>query len=399
MSLKKLTLPLILILIFNTLASSLVLAASDKILVTQIKLEADELTMFQDEIYNVSYKVYPSNATNTGVTFESYDTDIVYANPGGRLRSKEKSGTATIKVSSDDGNAVTYLTVRVLGYDEDDMEYLSRISITMDGEFITSHTAMVNDTFRLSYRYWPTNASDTTVKWSSSDKTVATVTQSGVVTAVSQGECTITAKAQDGSKVSDSITLEVTPYVRYPTSISFTANKTEYTTGTVITFTPTFYPADTTVKTVHYTVSGPATINDYGVATLYDAGTVTFTFFNYAYQTVYTKSITVKYSDDFFGDFAESAKGVKSDRAILISFTSPVNASAAADYVFAAKDMYGNGDRIPVTVEQYAENILAVKPSDKWTKGTNYIFLKSGLTNTGGNPLGCNLRYTFEARE
>ena len=56
----------------------------------------------------------------------------------------------------------------------------------------------------------PSDATDTSVTWSSSDKSVATVTPAGVVAAVSAGTATITAKANDGSNVA--ATCAVTVY-------------------------------------------------------------------------------------------------------------------------------------------------------------------------------------------
>lgn len=56
----------------------------------------------------------------------------------------------------------------------------------------------------------PTNATLQTLTWTSSDETIATVTQSGVVTATAAGYAVITASTNDGSLLSASCTLNVT---------------------------------------------------------------------------------------------------------------------------------------------------------------------------------------------
>ena len=55
----------------------------------------------------------------------------------------------------------------------------------------------------------PENATIKMVEWSSSNEKVATVDDEGLVTAVGQGEATITAKAIDGSGVTGSLTIKV----------------------------------------------------------------------------------------------------------------------------------------------------------------------------------------------
>lgn len=74
----------------------------------------------------------------------------------------------------------------------------------------SSPTVKANGTVRLSATVKPDNATDKTVSWSSSDKLTATVTSDGTVTGIKQGTTSITATANDGSKVSSTVTLTVT---------------------------------------------------------------------------------------------------------------------------------------------------------------------------------------------
>ena len=66
----------------------------------------------------------------------------------------------------------------------------------------TALTLYSNTTAQLTATATPSNASVTTVVWSSSNTNVATVSESGQVTAVAVGTCTITATTTDGSGVS-----------------------------------------------------------------------------------------------------------------------------------------------------------------------------------------------------
>ena len=56
----------------------------------------------------------------------------------------------------------------------------------------------LNQSYSLSSNTSPYNATNKNVSWKSSDETVATVDEKGLVTAVSKGEVIITATTQDG---------------------------------------------------------------------------------------------------------------------------------------------------------------------------------------------------------
>ena len=65
----------------------------------------------------------------------------------------------------------------------------------------------------LSVNVTPENATDSTVKWISSDTSIATIDSAGRVTAKKAGTCVITAQAKDGTGASGDITLYVEPHL------------------------------------------------------------------------------------------------------------------------------------------------------------------------------------------
>lgn len=79
----------------------------------------------------------------------------------------------------------------------------------------------------------PDNATNKTVTWKSSDESIATVDQTGKVTAVKEGTATITATTTDGSNLSANCVVTVTPQGTTPT------NPTDNTGNAILNLTMT----------------------------------------------------------------------------------------------------------------------------------------------------------------
>ena len=73
----------------------------------------------------------------------------------------------------------------------------------------TSTEIMVESTEQLNVSFTPANASDKSVTWSSSNPAVATVSNSGLVTAVSTGDAVITVKSANHPEITASCNVKV----------------------------------------------------------------------------------------------------------------------------------------------------------------------------------------------
>ena len=124
----------------------------------------------------------------------------------------------------------------------------------------------------------PDNATDKTVSWTSSNTSVATVTSSGKVTAISKGSATITCTANDGSGVKATCLVTVTDPIIKVTSITLNKTSLSLETGQNETLTATVKPDNATDKTVTWssTPTGIVTV-DNGKVTAISKGSATIT--------------------------------------------------------------------------------------------------------------------------
>lgn len=130
--------------------------------------------------------VEPDNADNKTISWKSSATDIATVNEG--VVTAVSVGTATITATTQDGNHSASCEVIV------EKGTIIVTGITLDQSDIS---LAVGESAQLTATVAPADATDGSVSWSSSDETVATVDETGKVTATGKGEAVITATTTD----------------------------------------------------------------------------------------------------------------------------------------------------------------------------------------------------------
>ncbi|MGL4850923.1 MAG: phage tail spike protein [Clostridium sp.] len=239
--------------------------------VSSVTVNPSSKSCYVGDYFDITATVNPSNATNKTITWSSTNTNIATVSSSGRVTAR-KAGTVTIKATSNNGK-VAQCSVRV---DEID----TTIPVTGVELTETSKNCIVGDTFRLTHRVKPSNATNTSVTWSSSNRNVATVSQ-GEVTTLSKGTCSITVRTADGGYTSSctvNVEDESTPTIPVSSITVMPSSKTCHIDNT-FKLTATVSPSNATDTTVTFSSShsSVATVDSKGLVTAKSIGTTTIT--------------------------------------------------------------------------------------------------------------------------
>ena len=157
--------------------------------VESVSLNSTSMTMVEGDSQSLTATVSPSNADNKKVSWSSSNSSVASVDDRGTVTAIAP-GTATITAKTEDGGKTATCSVTV------NSRVIAVESVSLDK---TELEIIEGDNATLVATVLPENADNKNVIWTSSDESVATV-KDGVVTAIKEGEATITAKTEDGEK-------------------------------------------------------------------------------------------------------------------------------------------------------------------------------------------------------
>ena len=223
--------------------------------VTGVSLDQDTLELEPGESAILLASVTPADASDPTVSWSSSSDNVATVTDG--VVNALANGIATITVTTADGGITATCDVTV------------KTSVTGVSLDHTSLELEKGENAALAATITPSEATDQSVSWSSSDETIATVAN-GVVTAVANGKATITVTTTDGGITA---TCEVTVYTSV-TGISLDQASIELEPGGTATLIAAVAPSDATETTVRWSSSDEAvaTVSD-GLVTAIADGT------------------------------------------------------------------------------------------------------------------------------
>jgi uncharacterized protein YjdB len=181
--------------------------------------------------FQLNATVYPEDATDKKVTWRSSNSSIASVNKTSGMVTINRSGKVTIIATSVDNPAVSELCNITIE--------MPVTSVLLDQ---IKKTMYAGESTRLTYVVSPSNSTDNSVTWTSSNSSVVTVDSTGKVYAVRSGVATIIIRTSDGG-YTDYCDITVK---QVAAGVKLDATKITIAAGAVYYFKPTLLPSDST---------------------------------------------------------------------------------------------------------------------------------------------------------
>ena len=333
--------------------------------VTGVTLDQTSLSIEAGQTAQLTATVQPGNADNQAVTWSSSDNNVVSVDATGKITANAK-GSATITVTTADGGKTATCTVTVT----EPAAPVAVTGVTLNKNNTTIYTGR---TETLTATIQPADATNKAVTWTSDNTGVATV-NNGVVTGVSVGSATITAKTADGGFTATcTVTVEEAPIV-HPTGVSISKTSINLQIGGSETLTTTVTPADANNKNVTWSTSDAtvAAVDKDGKVTGIKAGNATIT--------------------------ATTEDGGKTATcSVTVTAGPPVPSTGLTTHypeVYEAKDLAGgyNGKLTVFGGREYEVYYVTRDSESKMTVATTNADKVNGITNLGASEYECEAK-------
>jgi len=238
--------------------------------VDSVTLSSENEMVYVGKKHTLTAAVLPEDAANPKLVWESSDPAIAAVDKNGNVTGK-KTGTATITAATTDGSEISVTCqVQVI-------TAVKTITLSTKNHQLVLGSVPEAAQLQLTCQTAPEDAHYQAVTWTSSDETIATVDENGLVQALAPGEVTITATTTDpSSTASASAKIIVGDAVQ---SITGLTSKVTVQKGKSHSFSVTAAPETALNKAVVWSSSKEniATVDKNGKVVGKGVGTVTIT--------------------------------------------------------------------------------------------------------------------------
>ena len=234
--------------------------------VTSVTVSPESINMVIGDTERLTLTILPENASVKSGTWASSDEAVATVSQDGTVTAVAE-GTAVITVTAGSKSATCNVTVTAERIEIESIE-ISPAEVTL---------TQIGETAQLTVKIMPEDATYTDMTWTSSDESIATVTQEGLVTAVAEGNATLTVSV---GEISATCSVTVADESIKVESIEISPAEVTLTQiGETAQLTAQVMPEDATYTEITWTTSdeGIVTITEEGLLTAIAAGNATVT--------------------------------------------------------------------------------------------------------------------------
>ena len=221
---------------------------NNTIIAKSIVLSENEIGLKINGTRQLTVKISPDNTTNKSVVWESSNSNIATVNSNGLVKAIN-IGQAIITVKTVDGNVKSQCKVVV------SKEAIEPTEINFSDKNIK---LKVNEEKVLSYQILPKNANISNFKFTSSNSSIVSVNNTGIIKGIKKGNATITMIVNN--KIRNSINITVEDNAVLPNKINMIQAIT-LDTGSVYKLNVEIEPRNATNKSVVYSSSNPSVVS------------------------------------------------------------------------------------------------------------------------------------------
>lgn len=363
----------------------------DLISVSGVTLAPAYHRMGVGEVKELQATITPRDATEKGLIWESSDTSTVTVDNNGVIRAVRAGNNgeerkATVKVRTVDGGFTAETVVTVY-------QPVTAISISP-----TSLQMRTGETRTLQATISPSNSSNKELRWTSSRPGVATVDQSGKVTAVGSGITEITVQAVEGDrKATITVTVE---FREVPLEkVTLSPSLLKLFTGEGKAITPVAEPAGAITSNLRWSSNNTtvATVNENGFVRAHREGVAEITATNSNGTIRDTMTVEVTRDEGNIVYFPERRNQPR-DKKWTINLSRPVNRNTVNnDHIFIVDT---NNNIVPTNLSvSLSGTEITVEPSENYIAGRTYeLHIRPDVTGLNGNKLGKTIIKRFHVQ-
>ena len=178
-------------------------AMTEDVFLSSLTLNQSDAHLKASETLTLVATVGPDEATNKKVDWKSDDETVASVSADGVVTAHKVGQTSIHAIANDGGGAKATCIITV------DPTMVSSITLSQVNLKIRK-----NHTAQLSAIVAPTDATNASFIWSSTNEDVAKVSEDGVISAIAPGDAVIKATSQDGSQVEASCQVKVLPVLK-----------------------------------------------------------------------------------------------------------------------------------------------------------------------------------------